>query len=300
MTASKPPLRIGAQPVLPHVREGELPVQEAVLAGQLARFLDQIVGLAQMLRIERGPGEQRPLLRPIEREQCGGLRRLSRQDGQHAARDGDRVAEVAVQHVLQGLRLSVGGLLASDPWRVGSAWASPSGAASKNAHQSLGGNQREECRHRLGLFPYGVESPGALLDLRDIAVGDRLDRRHPCAAACWAWHNVAVDRHGPALLKPSSRIGDPHPEQAVAAAEVMIEERERRAGGEGVQPECDLGQLDRHRVLVHAVHDALQDHPAHEVLVVQLRLVDLPMACSARVENTLADRRRGVRPRGNS
>jgi hypothetical protein len=69
----------------------------------------------------------------------------------------------------------------------------------------------------------------------------------------------------------------------------MVEEGKRRAGGEGVQPERHLCQLDRHRVLVDAVHDALQDHSADEVLVVELCLVEPPAALLRQAQDALAD-----------
>jgi hypothetical protein len=91
--------------------------------------------------------------------------------------------------------------------------------------------------------------------------------------------------------EPTVSVVSPQAQEAITATEVMFEEGKGRAGGEGVQPEGDLGQLDRHRVLVHAVHDALEDHPPHEVLIVKLRLVNLPAASLRQIENALADRR---------
>ena len=67
-------------------------------------------------------------------------------------------------------------------------------------------------------------------------------------------------------------------EQAVAAAQMVVEEGERRAHGEAVQPERDLGELHRHRVLVHAVNAALEHHALHDMAVVQPRPVHLPPA----------------------
>ena len=58
--------------------------------------------------------------------------------------------------------------------------------------------------------------------------------------------------------------------QRVAALEVVVQKRQRRADGEGVQPQRGLGQLDRHGVLVDAEHAFLQDHAAHDVAVVEL------------------------------
>ena len=50
----------------------------------------------------------------------------------------------------------------------------------------------------------------------------------------------------------------------------MVQKGERGADGEGVQPECHLRQLDRERVLVDPVNDALEDHAANDVTVVEL------------------------------
>ena len=48
-------------------------------------------------------------------------------------------------------------------------------------------------------------------------------------------------------------------EQAVAALDVGVEEGERLARFEGLQPEADLAQLDRHRVDVDGVEAAADD-----------------------------------------
>ena len=47
-----------------------------------------------------------------------------------------------------------------------------------------------------------------------------------------------------------------HAKQRVAAADIGIEEAERVAGIDGLDPERDLGQFHRHRVAVHAVDAA--------------------------------------------
>ena len=52
-------------------------------------------------------------------------------------------------------------------------------------------------------------------------------------------------------------IAHPQAEQAVARAKMMVDERQRRANREGVQPQRHLGQFHRHRVLVHAIDAAL-------------------------------------------
>ena len=50
---------------------------------------------------------------------------------------------------------------------------------------------------------------------------------------------------------------------------MVIEEAERRAGREGVQPQRDLGQLDRHRVAVHAVDASFEHDTPDEAPVVE-------------------------------
>ena len=57
-----------------------------------------------------------------------------------------------------------------------------------------------------------------------------------------------------ALLQPAVGVADPQAQQAVAAAQVIVEEGERCPDGEGVQPQGDLGELDRNRVLVDPGH----------------------------------------------
>ena len=51
----------------------------------------------------------------------------------------------------------------------------------------------------------------------------------------------------------------PRADEAVAAAQVVIQKREGLALGYGVQPERQLRQLDRERVEVHSVDAALDD-----------------------------------------
>ena len=66
------------------------------------------------------------------------------------------------------------------------------------------------------------------------------------------------------------QILERRPDQRVAAAQVMVEEVERRAQREGVEPQADLGQLDGHRVEIDAVDAALEDVPLEQVDVGQL------------------------------
>ena len=69
----------------------------------------------------------------------------------------------------------------------------------------------------------------------------------------------------------------------------MIQEAERRADREGVQPERDLGQLDRHGVLVDAVDAALEDHAPDDVAVVEPVPVDGPVAVLRIGQDSVAD-----------
>ena len=55
-----------------------------------------------------------------------------------------------------------------------------------------------------------------------------------------------------------------HPGEAVAAHQVVVEERQRQAGDEGVHPDSQAGQLHRHPVQVHSVHAVPGDRAAQE------------------------------------
>jgi hypothetical protein len=157
----------------------------------------------------------------------------------------------------------------------------------EHAHQPFAGNQGQKRGKRLGRLAHAFERLRTLLDLGDVAVGNPL---HLCHAGrrLLCGNNIAMNRKGAALLKPCADVVQAKSQQAVAAAEVMVEEGERRPGGEGM-PERHLRQLDRHRVLVDAVHDALQDHSADEVLVVELHVVELPAALLGQAQDALAN-----------
>ena len=64
--------------------------------------------------------------------------------------------------------------------------------------------------------------------------------------------------------------------QRIAAAQVMIQKRERRANGERMQPERQLRQLYRHRVEIDAVDYPLEHNAPHEVAIVQMLVAHLP------------------------
>ena len=66
------------------------------------------------------------------------------------------------------------------------------------------------------------------------------------------------------------RLQVEHAEQRVAAADIGVEEAERLAGLDRLDPQRDLGQLDRHRIAVDAV-DAGARHIAQRVAIVGRR-----------------------------
>ena len=241
-----------------------------------------------MPRVERRLREQRRLSGRSGGNRPAGWSGSCGTTGRAALSDGDRVAEIAVEHVLQGLRPLVGSeprlVIPGAPRLLGLLL----GRCIEHAHQPLGGDEREKRGQRLGLLAHAFKGRSAFLDLGDVAVGDPLDLRHAGGGVLRS-NDMAMNRQRAALLDPCVDVGQAKPEQAVAAAKVMVEEGERRAGGEGVQPERDLGQLDRHRVLVDAVHDALEDHAADEVPVVELRLVELPASLLGQAQNALAN-----------
>ena len=68
----------------------------------------------------------------------------------------------------------------------------------------------------------------------------------------------------------AQRLQVEHAEQRVAAADVGVEEAERLAGLDRLDPERDLGQFDRHRVAVDAI-EALARDVAQRVAIVARR-----------------------------
>ena len=123
------------------------------------------------------------------------------------------------------------------------------------------------------------EGLGGAVRLGNLGVGEVLDRPHLQRGQLRLPDGIVQEQQAHHIR---CRLVDAAPrpgaEQAVAAAEVVIQEAERRADREGVQPERDLGQLDRHRVLVDAVDAALEDHAPDDVAVVEPVPVDGPVA----------------------
>ena len=55
---------------------------------------------------------------------------------------------------------------------------------------------------------------------------------------------------------------------------MVVEEIERCAQGEGVEPQTDLGQLHRHRVDVDSVDAALENVPLQQIDIGQFDRID--------------------------
>jgi hypothetical protein len=70
---------------------------------------------------------------------------------------------------------------------------------------------------------HALEGRSALLDLGDVAVGDPLELRH-AGGGLLCGHDMTMNRQRAALLKPRIDVGETQAEQAVAAAQMMVEE----------------------------------------------------------------------------
>src|SRR3984893_10417029 len=130
--------------------------------------------------------------------------------------------------------------------------------------------------------------------LGDFGVGQPLDDLHGPGRPHASRHRLMqkerrAERGGP--IHPATHPGT---EQAVAAAQMVIEERERRADGEGVQPQGHLGKFDGHGVFI----DAVYAHAADDMAIVELFWVDRPGAFLGIAENPGADVRYRVDQRG--
>ena len=135
----------------------------------------------------------------------------------------------------------------------------------------------------------GVEEGLGFVDFGYVGVGEFLDLAHALGGVLDALDG-ALHEHGD-LQPPQVRrgVGDAEAEEGVAAAEVVVEEGERGADGEAVEPEGDLGEFHGQGILVDAVDTALEDEAADDGLVGQLGLVDLPVGLAGAVQDVGAD-----------
>ena len=92
----------------------------------------------------------------------------------------------------------------------------------------------------------------------------------------------------------------PHPDERVANPQVVVQEGQRRAHREAVQPQRHLGQFHGQAVLVDTVDAALEHHASDNGLIRQLGFVDDPVGRRGALQDVVADaldalhQRRGV------
>ena len=148
----------------------------------------------------------------------------------------------------------------------------------------------EQAAHLRRRLLHSPEQRRRLPHLGHVGVGHLLDPLHPAGRVLRSLYRAAGEEAAqpPQLLDAALY---PHAYERVAAAQVMVEERQRRADGEAVEPQRHLRQLHRQRVLVHAVDAPLQHHPPDDRLVGQLRRVHHPVGLTGPLEDVPSDRR---------
>jgi hypothetical protein len=164
--------------------------------------------------------------------------------------------------------------------------------------------ERKAGVERRGHLPHLFEDQFGPLRLGDLGVRQPLDDLHRGGGTHGTAHWLMQQKRfapGRGTVDPAS---DPRAEQAVALAQMMVQEAQRCADSEGVKPQGDLGQLDRHQILVDAIDAALQDHATDDMSVVELGWIDGPPTLLGVPENGVADgfdpaakRRRVITPR---
>ena len=201
-------------PALPDAGEGGLPVQKTLAAGDLPRRAPHLA--------EGGPEGALP-------ERVGGV---------------DAVGAVGQQG--KGFLLAQGKDAHQRRFEFTARLLLH--ARGQPAHPAERVEQSAQLRGRL--FDL-VEEGCRRFDLADIGVGHLLDALHP-AGRVFGGLDGAGRVHLAQALHLLGGVVDAQADERVAAAQVVVEKGERRADGEAVQPERDLGQLDGERVLVDA------------------------------------------------
>ena len=233
--------RLAVLPIRPQAGEGQLPVQEALLRGQLASLCQQVAEAGRRRRILQGR---------VAGGDGEGVTKGARQPGAH--RQGVVAGRLQpVQGVQHGKETAQGG-----------------GA----------------------LLDVG-EQGGGLLGFVDFGIGQRLQMSHGVGGGQCPAQGFLNEQGAAGGLGLLLRLAHPAAEQAVAAAQVMVQEAQGGADGEAVQPQGQLGELHRHRVLIDAIDAALEHHAAQDLAVVQLCEVDVPAPGLGVVADGLADGR---------
>ena len=83
---------------------------------------------------------------------------------------------------------------------------------------------------------------------------------------------LALQQQGTEVLQATLHLWQLLAVQAVTNFEVVVQKAQRRAHGKGVQPQRGFGQLHRHGVFIDAEDGFLQNHAAHDVAVIELRI----------------------------
>ncbi len=158
----------------------------------------------------------------------------------------------------------------------------------EHAHHMFGGQQREQRRDRLGHFLDRAE-----LRLRQatsatsLSVVSSISAMTPATRstrAIWPRLNSA-----PRFCSASTWAA-PRRQRRCRPPQMMVEEGERRADGERMEPKRDFGEFHRHGILVDAVDDALKHHAADDMAVVELAFDDRPSVRARLTEDFRAHR----------
>ena len=150
--------------------------------------------------------------------------------------------------------------------------------------------QGQERVQRSGHPGHFGEDIGGAMRLGDLGIGEALDVLHGGCRMGSPAQRFVQEQPSRAFFRLVDSRTHPSAEQAIAAAQMMVQETERRAHREGVQPQRNLGQFHCHRVFIHAVHAALEHHAPNDMPVVKPRPVEGPAPVIGVGHNRVADR----------
>ena len=162
------------------------------------------------------------------------------------------------------------------------------------------GQEIEQAAQVLGRVLDAAEQEGRFPHLGNVGVGECLDLLHRLGGAFRPGDGRAGE-HPAQPVQLADGIPDAQADERVAAAQVVVQERQRCADGEAVQPEGHFRQLDRQRVLVHAVDAAFEHHTPDDGLVREQALIEDPIRFLSAAEDVppngrhALDQRRDIR-----